>query len=108
MPAVPKPKYKKHRKAVNNPVPTINDTCRYHGTPYAQTHECFYGRGKRQLSIRYGMQVKLCNICHREVHDNPNSGKDLELKQEFQRKFEQEYSRELFMKVFSKNYLDIK
>lgn len=103
--AVPKPKHKGRSRAKNNPLPTIDDICKYHQTPYAETHEVFYGRGKRQLSIKYKMQEKLCDKCHDEVHDNPNQGKDLELKQEFQLKFQEQYSYEKFMSIFERNYL---
>lgn len=104
--AYPKPKYKKKR-AKNNPVPTYDQVCRYHpNRHYAQTHEVYEGNGRRQLSIQYGMQVHLCPECHREVHANPLRGKDLELKQEFQRKFETQHGRDMFIKTFMRNYLD--
>jgi hypothetical protein len=73
----PKPKIKKHH-AKNNPKPTSDDICENCGAPYAQTHEVFEGTGRRQLSIKYGMQVKLCNVCHAAVHNCPEL--DLELK----------------------------
>jgi hypothetical protein len=104
--AVPKPKHKKQKRAVNNPKPTAEDICRYCGTPYASTHEVYEGSGRRQISIKYGMQVKLCIICHKDIQEHPLQGRDLELKQEFQRKFEAEgNSRELFRKLFSVSYL---
>jgi hypothetical protein len=101
----PKPKHKKQRRAVNNPLPTIDDICRYDGRPYAQTHEVYEGNGRRQLSIKYKMQVKVCDECHRDIQLHPLQWRDLELKQEFQRKFEQEHSREEFRKLFGKSYL---
>lgn len=101
---IPKPKLKKH-KAKNNPKPTIDDICRYCGTPYASTHEIYEGTGRRQQSIKYGMQVKLCMKCHKDIQEHPLKCRDIELKQEYQRKFEEEFSRELFVKVFGKSYL---
>lgn len=100
-----KPKYKKQKRAKNNPVPTINDLCRYTQTPYAQLHEVFFGTGERQLSIKYKMQVRLSNDLHRELHANPLRGLDIELKKEFQEKFESEYGHEKFMKTFMADYI---
>jgi hypothetical protein len=103
---VPKPKLHKQKRAVNNPIPTAQDYCRYCGTSYASTHEVYEGSGRRQISIRYGMQVKLCIPCHKDVQEHPLEGRDLELKQEFQRKFEAEgHSREEFRKLFISSYL---
>lgn len=31
-------------------------------------HECFYGSANRKISIKYNMQVPLCNDCHIEAH----------------------------------------
>lgn len=104
--AVPKPNYKKKGRAKRNPLPTAEDYCRYCGTPYAQTHEVYEGNGRRQLSIKYGMQVKVCNECHRDIQLHPLQGRDLELKQEFQGKFEETHSREDFVRIFGKNYLE--
>jgi hypothetical protein len=103
---VPKPKKGKHKRAKNNPMPTAEDYCYYCGAPYASTHEVYEGSGRRQVSIKYKMQVKLCIICHKDVQEHPLQGRDLELKQEFQRKFEAEgHSRELFRKLFITSYL---
>lgn len=104
----PKPKFKKRApKAKNNPVPTIDDRCRYCSTCFAQTHEVFEGTGRRQLSIRYGMQIKVCNDCHRDIQQHPLQRRDLELKKEFQAKFEQEYGHEVYMKSFGRDYSEM-
>lgn len=100
----PKPKIKKHR-AKNNPKPTIEDRCRYCDAPYAQTHEVFGGNGKRQISIKYGMQAKLCWKCHEELPRDPQ--RNLELKQEYQRIFESKFGHAVFMKLFGRDYLHI-
>ena len=103
----PKPKIYKQRRAKNNPKPTINDICIQCGRPFAETHEVFYGRGKRQLSIKYKMQAKLCCMCHKDapysVHKNKEM--DLILKRKYQRIFEKQYGHEKFMEVFGRNYL---
>jgi hypothetical protein len=108
---VPKPKHKPQRRAVNNPLPTADDICTFPGCNrnYAHNHEIYFGNGKRQLSIEYGMQKRLCEEHHnRPGGYNPhhNRGYDLQLKREYQQRFEAEYSRELFVKVFGKNYLE--
>jgi hypothetical protein len=109
--AVPKPKRKKGKKAVNNPPPSADDYCTYEGCNrnFAHLHECIGGRGKRQLSIKYGLQVRLCYEHHNMPNgDNPHFNKaiDTRLKQDAQRRFEAEIgSREEFVAIFSKNYL---
>ena len=103
-----KPKFKKQKRAKNNPKPTINDTCYICNAPYAQTHEVYYGTGKRQLSIEYGMQCKLCERHHtgtEGIHKDPYF--DFKVKQLYQKRFEEKYSRKEFVKVFGRNYLDI-
>ena len=101
----PKPKFKRRvPRARNNPKPTADDICRYCGKPYAQTHECFGGKN-RQLSIRYGLQVKLCNSCHRDITENKRLDRVREIKQYGQRLFEQSYGREEFIRIFKRNYL---
>ncbi|MEN6316703.1 MAG: hypothetical protein ABFD25_20900 [Clostridiaceae bacterium] len=100
----PKAKVKKHRPLYNHR-PTANDICRKCGTAYAQTHEVFEGTGRRQLSIKYGMQVKLCWKCHAEVPNDPLF--DLSLKREYQHKFERKYGHVAFMLTFGRDYLSI-
>jgi hypothetical protein len=104
--AVPKPKSKKQKKAVNNKPPTAYDYCIVCGNSYAHNHEVYFGKN-RQLSIKYGMQVRLCQEHHQGnqgVHFN--RAFDLQLKQQAQRRFEAEIgSREEFMKVFGENFL---
>lgn len=103
---LPKPKFKKHRPLYNHR-PTVNDICRYTGQAYAETHEVFFGKGKRQLSIKYGLQVKVSSDIHQDIHRNPMKGLDLELKKEYQSIFEAKYGHEMFMELFGKNYISI-
>ena len=102
--AFPKPKIKKHR-AKNNPKPTADDICRYCGRNYASTHEIYEGTGRRQLSIKYHMQVKVCNECHSDIQLHPLAGRDLALKQEFQAKFEETHTRDEFRRLFGPSRL---
>ena len=105
---VPKPKHKR-KKAKNNPLPTAEDYCEVCGKPYAALHEIFGGKN-RQLSIKYGLQVRLCYEHHNKPGGmNPHHNKAINdrLKREGQRKFESLYgSREDFIRIFGKNYLE--
>jgi hypothetical protein len=106
---VPKPKLRKQKRAVNNSRPTADDICEVCGKPYAALHEIFFGRGKRQLSIKYRLQKRLCYEHHNMPGGmNPHFNKaiDDEYKREGQRKYEETHSREDFLRLFGRNYLD--
>ena len=65
---------------------------------------------RRKISERYGFVIPLAPYLHEfqkgSVHDNPNHGLDLELKQMAQRYFEEHIgSREEFREVFGKSWL---
>lgn len=81
------------------------DGCLICGNPYVECHHVCFGRGRRQLSDKYGLTVYLCHEHHRGnlgVHFNP--GLDHKLKQMAQRRFEEVYNED-FVKVFGRNYL---
>lgn len=65
MNAQPKPIPKKHKsKHQTNPHPPFGATCWVCGRSSGlQTHECF-GSSNRNLSIKYELQVYLCNEDH--------------------------------------------
>ena len=107
----PKLKKTKQKKAKNNKRPTAADKCSLCSAGYAELHEVFYGKN-RQKSIEYGMQIRLCYMCHRHqgkgekgVHHNPQF--NFNLKQTYQAIFEQKYSRQFFIKEFGRSYLDM-
>lgn len=83
------------------------EPCQYCGRwDYLQEHHVFGGTGRRKISDKDGMVINLCPECHREVTLNPNQGKDLWLKQEFQKLWESEYGdREDFIKRYTRNYI---
>ena len=62
-----------------------------------------FGRGLRKLSDRYGLVIRLCPACHRELHQNASMM--AWSRAEGQRRFEEDHSHEEFMKIFGKNYL---
>lgn len=68
--AFPKPRDKKKKKKCNGHKDKPKRICYYCGTPGAERHEVYPGRGKRQLCIDNGFQVDLCQNCHREMHRN--------------------------------------
>jgi hypothetical protein len=102
---VPKPNCKKQRRAKHNPPPTVEDYCTVCGKPYAALHEIFGGKN-RQLSIKYGLQVRLCYE-HHQGRYGPHHNKVIndKLKREGQMKFEETHSREDFRRIFGKSYL---
>ena len=79
------------------------DHCFFTGYPYPHIHHIFCG-SRRKISERYGFVIPLAPYLHEfqkgSVHDNPNHGLDLELKQMAQRYFEEHIgSREEFREV---------
>ena len=70
-------------------------------------HHCIFGVANRRLSEKYGLWVYLCIYHHTEgkeaVHNNREL--DLKLKEECQRRFEENGTREEFVKIFGRNYL---
>lgn len=71
-------------------------------------HHIFFGRGKRALSEEYGCWVWLRADWHnlRSYGVHFNRTLDLRLKRECQKEFEETHSREEFMSVFGRNYLE--
>lgn len=71
-------------------------------------HEVFYGTGKRELSIKYGLVIfltpKMHNMSNQGIHFDREF--DLNVKKIAQAKFEETHTREEFINIFGKNYLD--
>ena len=74
---------------------------------YLEEHHVFEGTANRKMSERYGLKVHLCYMCHRDsklgVHFNKERRE--ELQRMAQEVFEKSHSREVFMKIFGKNWL---
>lgn len=79
--------------------------CHVCGVLAADTlHEPIHGNGRRKLSIKYGLQIPICNVCHDIMHREPE--KNERYKVEMQEKFENEIgTRQEFMTIFGRNYL---
>lgn len=80
--------------------------CGYAGR--TEEHHIFGGNPNRRLSEKNGLKVHLCYTHHKDskkgVHFNPELME--ELHKVGQKKFEESHTREEFMKIFGKNYLD--
>lgn len=78
-----------------------------------EEHHIFEGVANRKLSEKYGLKVYLCRHHHTgdingsrdAVHSKCDNDFDLKLKQIAQVAFEQDHSREEFMRAFGRNYL---
>lgn len=84
--------------------------CYVTGSNNVAIHHVFPGIGRRKLCDKYGFIVPLEPAYHNmsdiSVHSNPNTGLDLQLKQECQRYFEVHYgTRREFISVFGRSYL---
>lgn len=67
-------------------------------------HHVFHGTANRKLSDKWGCWCWLKHSIHMDLHDKDKK-LDRKLQQDCQRKFEEIYSRKLFMQIFGKNYL---
>ncbi len=78
------------------------DKCCICGNPSVELNEVYEG-AYRQLSIEYGMVIPLCNLHHKQFHNNRLFA--LYYKALFQKEFEKTNSHEEFIKIFKKNYI---
>ena len=81
--------------------------CGYEGDALHR-HHIYGGKGRRDLSERYGLVVWLCYRHHNGSNEGVhfNHTLDLKLKQEGQRYYEQTIgTREQFRSAFNKSYL---
>ncbi len=84
------------------------DKCFFCGRPAECIHEVYFGSANRQISIENGFCVGLCHAHHNttgtSVHFNKEM--DLELKRVYQKEYEKNHTREEFIKLIGKSYLD--
>lgn len=68
------------------------------------THHVFQGRGRRQVSDKYGATIRLCLKCHEDVHNYKVVR--LALQEEIQRKLmkENNWTVQDFVQKFGRNY----
>lgn len=83
------------------------DYCFFCDKPTEHIHEVYFGTANRQISIKNGFCVGLCNEHHNmsknSVHQN--RAMDLELKMRYQEKYEETHTRDDFRKLIGKSYL---
>ena len=68
-----------------------------------EVHHIYNGNGLRGTSDKWGCWCYLCRSHHDMIHRNAH--KRIELKKYCQKKFEERWGRDQFMKLFHKNYL---
>lgn len=80
------------------------EECYVCGSGYALgEHHCMHGSSNRRLAEKYKLTIPLCFNCHRDLHDK-NTALDRRIMQLAQIEFEKNYSHELWMELFKKNY----
>jgi len=83
----------------------MSNYCFICGKPASDRHHLIGGTANRRLSEKYGLVIYLCRSCHTMAHDDPNWNKAL--KRYGQKMWEAQYgTREEFIKVFGKSWLD--
>lgn len=108
---IPKPKKQsknKYKKSDEISIMPKSDLYCTERRPGLDRHEVFFGSGKRQLSIEYGLFIFLTPEKHnmdfkKGIHFN----KEFRLKVQIigQRAFEELYGHDKFMELFGKNYI---
>src|SRR5574344_1438711 len=84
----------------------------YHKRSELNYHEVFYGTGKRQLSIKYGLVIPLCACCCHNQLECTGIHFDKEVCSKWhkigQKVFMEYYNKSAdeFRKIFGRNYLD--
>lgn len=84
------------------------DVCVICRKPREAIHHIYGGHGRRAISDREGFIIPLCNLHHNmgvhSVHFDKKM--DLALKKLCQRTYEKTHTREEFIKLIGRNYLD--
>lgn len=90
-----------------NSIVSKSKCCWVCGSPYVHLHHIFFG-ANRKNSDKNGLTVYLCpehhNMSNEGVHFNKDL--DLKLKHTAQRAYEKTHTRDEFMKLIGKNYLE--
>ncbi|MEW4411551.1 hypothetical protein [Clostridium sp. AN503] len=73
-----------------------------------EEHHIFGGNPNRKLSEKYGLKVHLCCRCHRDNREGVHGNREKmdHLHWTGQQAFERTHSRDDFIRIFGKNYLD--
>lgn len=83
--------------------------CYITGSTYNLHRHHIYAGSRRKISEEQGFWVYLTGALHNQsnegVHGKDGHALDLKLKQDCQRKFEENHSREEFIELIGRNYL---
>ena len=74
-----------------------------------EVHHIYFGAKNRKVSDRHGFIVHLCNDCHRGtngVHGKYGYLVDTYLKKSCQLKYEETHTRQEFMDLIGRNYIE--
>ena len=109
--AFPKTKQKKARQSHGKSILQNGKYCYLTGYEGENLHKhhIFFGVGQREISEKMGFWVYLRTDLHEAEyggHGRDGHELDLRLKRECQRKYEATHSREEFMYLIGRNYLD--
>lgn len=100
----PKPPKTKKSRHISNRRPPEGSTCRLCGSVRGLCyHEVFAGSANRRVSQLNGFQEIVCDDCHKIVQYNAAIA--YRLKQEHQRRYEEDHTREEFIVLIGKSYL---
>ena len=78
--------------------------CWFCGATNVECHHCIHGTSNRKNADKYGLTIWVCPMHHANIHSDRRV--DLQVIQMAQRKFEETHTREEFMAIFGKNWLD--
>lgn len=95
-------------KRTKSIITTNMSECYLCGCPHdIEVHHIFSGTSNRKNSEEHGLIVPLCRTCHNTAPHGVHfdAKKNLLLKQEAQRIFEIDHTREEFRFIFGKSYL---
>lgn len=84
------------------------DKCFFCGKPAQCIHEVYYGTANRKISIENGFCVGLCHYHHNmsNISVHYDRKMDLKLKQIYQKEYEKTHTRNEFIKLIGKSYLE--
>ena len=101
---------KKQRCSVNSVLQDTKECYITHATEGLHKHHIFFGTGNRKISEQNGFWVYLRSDFHNGanygVHGKDGHALDITLKAACQRKYEETHSREEFMKLIGRNYIE--
>jgi hypothetical protein len=100
-----KPQRKKPRQKKHNPLFPLGYCWDCHRECGLQRHHVYGGNPDRRLSEQYGLYVDLCQKCHLNVTDEKDRELITRLKTEGQKRFEEVWGHDEFMRIFGRSYL---